>query len=106
MPPRRNTPQREVAAEERTARGRIAVAANERGWQEQFDDVASNVRIYTRGRKQILVGYRPDGGVTGAHRGVIRQDKNRTTRWSEVLTQRDSGKADTVLGWLTKATRQ
>lgn len=68
MPPRPNPRRHEVAAEERTTRGRIAAAAAEHGWREMFDDVAQNARIYERSGRLIAVGYRPSGAVTGAHR--------------------------------------
>ncbi|MFA5712361.1 hypothetical protein [Mycolicibacterium sp.] len=93
----------DTAAEERTARGRIAVAAGEHGWNEMFGDVAENVRIYTRGAATVLVGYRPNGGVTGASRGrVDASGRLEKGGWLDQLTHLDASKAEQVLVWLAE----
>lgn len=48
-------------AEARSARGRIAAAAAAGGWSEMFGDVATNMRIYERAGRVVLVGYVPTG---------------------------------------------
>ena len=91
------------SAEQRSARGRIAATAAEHGWTEMFDDVASNVRIYQRSGRVILVGYRPTGAVTGATRMyATTSTPPRTDKPIDQLTHLDHGKAELVTGWLAE----
>jgi hypothetical protein len=98
MPPRSNNRQREVAGEQHTARGRIAAAAAEHGWLPAVGtDEVWNTRIYERGNKQLLVGYRFAGSVTSAFRRTAPHGS-----WTDDLTHRDRGKAEQVLAWLAE----
>lgn len=84
-----------------SARDRIAAVAAEHGWRELFGDVASNVRIYERGDRTIVVGYQPAGAVTSATRMYATANTPpRTDMPIDELTHLDRDKADTVITWL------
>ena len=87
-----------------TARDRIAAAAEQHGWTAPLNtDLVSNVRIYTQDARTIIISYTQAGTVKSAtrmFRGV--SDPPRKDMPKEDLTNRDSGKVDTVLGWLAE----
>lgn len=89
-------------SEQDTARGRIAAVAERHGWTavDPGEGQAWNIRMYQRGTVEVLVGYRREGSLTGAHRRVEPDGK-----WTDQLTHRERGKADTVLSWLQEAER-
>jgi hypothetical protein len=93
-----------ATAEEHSSRGRIAAAAADHGWREMFGDVASNIRIYERSGRVILVGYRPAGAVTGATRMyATASTPPRKDMPIDELTHLERGKAEQVLAWLGEA---
>lgn len=87
-------------ASDPSARGRIADTAAANGWTEMYGDIASNVRIYERSDRTILVGYMPSGSVNGASRLQTRDDIP-VVKLDE-LTQLDHDKATQVGAWLTE----
>ncbi|WP_102145600.1 hypothetical protein [Mycobacterium hubeiense] len=92
-----------ATAEERSARGRIAAAAADHGWKEMFGDVASNMRIYERAGRMILVGYRPAGAVTSATRVyATASTPPRTDLPMEELTHLDRDKTAQILAWINE----
>lgn len=106
MPPLRDGQRGTLAAEERTARGRIAAAAARYGWREMFGDVADNVRIYERSGRMVIVGYGAAGAVTGAIRlYATPKTPPRCDKPVDELTHLDHSKATTVLGWLAEPYR-
>lgn len=69
-------------------------------------DVASNVRVYQRGGRTVIVGYRPSGGVTGATRmygGASAPSRKKMP--VDELTNLDHDKAGRVLSWLSESDR-